>query len=120
MKMRSILISVLGVSAVALVGCTSADMRAMVNGGDAVATSNAHRQPTHPENIKVHSTSDIPKHYQVIGRVSAQNDNLVGIPRSQASILAELKKQAASLGATGIINLSNGMTQTTAEAIVRK
>ncbi|MBA2649405.1 MAG: hypothetical protein H0U75_07390 [Legionella sp.] len=118
MKIRLTLISAMALSALSLTGCSSADMNAMVSNGDAVSTTGKHLKPTRSEQIKVFSQADIPKHYQVIGRVSAENYTMVGMTISQASILAELKKQAASLGAVGIASISTGLTKTTAEAIV--
>jgi len=37
---------------------------------------------------------------------------------TQATIAEELKKQAASIGANGVINISSGSTQVTGDAIV--
>lgn len=121
MKVKTILINVVAASAIALAGCSTTDMNAMIGKGDAVSTSNHHLKATNPAQIKVYPTQkDLPKHARIMGRVTAQNYNLVGLSISQASILAELKKQAASLGANGITHISTGMAQTTADAVILK
>ncbi|OGT50658.1 MAG: hypothetical protein A3E84_00025 [Gammaproteobacteria bacterium RIFCSPHIGHO2_12_FULL_42_13] len=63
---------------------------------------------------------EIPKHYQVIGHISSDNYTIVGMTRSQESVIKELKKQAASIGANGVIKMDHGMTQTTAVAVLVK
>jgi hypothetical protein len=40
-------------------------------------------------------------------RVSAENYNLMGIEHTQEAIANELKKQAASIGANGVININS-------------
>ena len=37
---------------------------------------------------------------------------------SQKVLMSELKKQAASLGANGVAHIHQGLTQTTAEAVL--
>lgn len=108
-------------SAIVLTGCSTTDINATIGSGDAVATSSRHLKPINADLVKIyHSKSEIPKHHTVIGRVTAQNYNLVGMTISQQSIMSELKKQAASLGANGITRISSGLTQTTAVAILLK
>ncbi|QBS13544.1 hypothetical protein E4T54_11920 (plasmid) [Legionella geestiana] len=108
-------------STIALTGCSTTDMKAMVSNGDSVSTTKEHRKPVNQEQVKIyHSKADIPRHYKIIGRVTAQNHNFVGMTFSQESITSELKKQAALIGAQGITNITSGLSQTTAEAIVLK
>ena len=73
-------------------------------------------KPTNPGNIKAYDAR--PKNCQVVGRISADNYNVVGMEHSQETIMTELKKQASSIGANGIININSGLAQTTAEAVV--
>ncbi len=101
-------------------GCASSDVTEFVEGGNAMATTHTKLSPTSSSAVKVYDSSNKPHHYRVVGRISADNYNMVGIEHSQESVLEELQKQAASLGANGVINLSQGMAQTTAEAIVTK
>ncbi|EKD92084.1 MAG: hypothetical protein ACD_29C00199G0002 [uncultured bacterium] len=61
-----------------------------------------------------------PMHYQVIGSISADNYSLIGMEYSQDSLMRELKKQAASIGANGVMHIHQGLTQTTAEAVFIK
>ena len=121
MSKRLVLISAIAGAAIALTGCNTTDMTATIGNGNGVTTSKVHHQATSAEKVKVYySKSEIPKHYQVIGRVSAQNYNIVGMTISQDNIIAELKKQAAALGAKGIVHVTSGLAQTTAEAILLK
>lgn len=109
-------------SAIVLTGCNTTDIKAAMGNGDAVSTTaNQHRKPINPDQVKIyHSKSELPKHHTVIGRVSAANYNMIGMTISQESIMSELKKQAASIGANGIIHISTGLAQTTAEAVLLK
>ena len=104
-----------------LTGCSVADMRTIAGGGEAISTSSVKHVAINPNHVKIYySNINIPKHYQVLGHVSANNDNPIGIPHSQQTISDELKKQAASIGANGVINISNGMEQTGGDAILIK
>ncbi len=117
----NMLMSLIAVSALVLAGCSTTDVKAMVTQGSAVSAERIHLTATNPSRVKIYySNAGLPKHYKVIGRVSAENYNMVGIEHSQESIAELLKKQAASIGATGVINLSTGLTQTTGDAIIVK
>ncbi|WP_028389231.1 hypothetical protein [Legionella fairfieldensis] len=119
MRIGLMCVNLVVVSLIGLTGCSKADMNAMVGQGDVVTTSKQSFKPTQPATIKIYQ-NQLPKHSQVIGRVTAQNYNLVGMTNSQESIFLELKKRAASIGATGIAHISTGLAQTTADAIVTK
>lgn len=121
MKIRFMLMSAIAASAIVLTGCTTTDIKATLGSGDAVATSTRDLKPINVNLVKIyHSKSEMHKHHIVIGRVTAQNYNLVGMTISQQSILLELKKQAASLGANGITHITTSMAQTTADAVLLK
>jgi hypothetical protein len=121
MKIRFFLINAVVVSAVSLSGCSSTDMKVMLGSGDAVSTTSGHLKPTNPEKVKIyHSKSALPKNHKIIGRVTAANYNLLSLPNSQTFIMAELKKQAATIGANGITHIATGMAQTTADAVLVK
>ncbi len=109
------------VSAIVLAGCNTTDIKATMGNGDAVSTTNRHVKPISSEQVKIyHSKSELPKHHTIVGRVSASNYNMIGMTVSQESIMAELKKQAASMGANGITHITTGLAQTTAEAVLLK
>jgi len=114
--------NVVAVSAIALTGCNTTDIKATIGSGDAVSTAtNHHLKPIRSEQVKIyHSKSELPKHHTIVGRVSASNYNMIGMTISQESIMSELKKQAASMGANGITHISTGLAQTTAEAVLLK
>ena len=121
MKIRFILMNVVAASALVLTGCSTSDMNAAMGNSDAVVTSKHRLKPISVEQVKIyHSKSEIRKHHTVIGRVAAQNYNLVGMTISQETIMFELKKQAAKIGANGITHITTGFAQTTAEAILSK
>ncbi len=121
MTIRIPLINVVIASAIVLTGCSTTDLKATMGSGDAVVTSNHHLKPISTGQVKIyHSKSEMRQHHTVIGRVTAQNYNLVGMTISQESIMSELKKQAASMGANGITHITTGMAQTTADAVLLK
>lgn len=117
MKIRFILMNMVIVSSFTLTGCSTTDVNATLGDGNNVKTANQHFNAVNPEQVKIYYKSELPKHYTVVGRVAVQNYNIVGMTTSQESIMKELKKQAASMGANGIIHISTGLAQTTAEAI---
>lgn len=102
-----------------LSGCTVSDMQTLTSGGDAVSVTPEKHAAISENKVKVYySNNSLPKHYKMIGRVSASNDNMVGVPHSQESIADNLKKQAASIGANGVIHIQTGLEQTTGDAIL--
>lgn len=73
------------------------------------------------EFIHVHlypNQHSLPKNTQLLGKVTAQNHNLDGSKASKKAIVLELKRQAALLGANGLIHITPGTSQTTADAFV--
>lgn len=121
MKTRFILMSAIAAVAIGLTGCSTTDIKATMGSGDSVVTSNHHLKPISAEQVKVyHSKSEMRKRPIVIGRVTAQNYNMIGMTISQESIMTELKTRAAAMGANGITHISAGLAQTTAEAILLK
>jgi len=107
--------------AIALTGCSTSDVKGMFQNGSAVATtSTVHLAPADPSKVKIYFTPIKQRHYIVVGRVAADNFNMVAVQHSQSFILEELKKQAASLGANAVIDVASELTQTTGVAIVIK
>ncbi|OAI46005.1 hypothetical protein AYO45_01985 [Gammaproteobacteria bacterium SCGC AG-212-F23] len=104
---------------VALSGCSTADVKNLVSDGNAMSTTQIKSASTNPQNVKLfYAGNKNPKYYTVVGRVSAENYNIVGIEHAQSSVAEELKKQAASIGANGVINITQGLAQTTGDAIL--
>ncbi len=102
----------------ALGGCATSDMKELVSNGNAVSMTKTKLHPTNPSQVKIYDVK--PKHYQVVGRISADNYSMIGMEHSQKSVMSQLQKQAASVGGNGVININQGTTQTTAEAILVK
>jgi hypothetical protein len=120
-QMGKFLIGVVSVSVISLTGCAATDINTMVSQGNAVSATGNKLNPTNQNRVKIYyANAGLPKHYKVVGRVSAENYNMVGMEHSQASIAEELKKQAANIGANGVINVSTGLTQTTGDAIIAR
>lgn len=114
--LKNIAITLSFSSMLLLGGCATSDLKEMVSTGNATATSNEKLKPISPSKVVVYDES--PKHYKVVGRISSDNYSMVGMTRSQESVMKELRKQAASIGANGVIKIHQGMTQTTAVAVL--
>ncbi len=115
------LATALAMATLGLTGCASSDLNALVAQGDAVSSSNVKLAATDPSRVKIYYTNQgVPKNYKVIGRVTAEIYNMVGMEHSQTAIAEQMKKQAASLGANGVINVASSMAQTTGVAILAK
>lgn len=119
MRIKHIIITAALSSVVLLTGCETTDIQNIASQGSAVSTES--HKAINEESVKIYyGNQGLPKHYRVIGRVSAETYNLVGLEHTQSTIAQELKKQAASIGANGVINIATSMTQTTGDAIVVK
>ncbi|TAK79352.1 MAG: hypothetical protein EPO11_00130, partial [Gammaproteobacteria bacterium] len=102
MKLKLIASCAIISSTLLLAGC--ADMQAAIDNGSAVSTSDVQLEPTNPNKVKIYyGNQNIPKHAKIIGQVSADHHNVIAVPCSQTCIAKELKKQAASIGGTGVI-----------------
>ena len=105
-------------SLVLLSGCSVSDMKEAVGVGNATRTSNVKLKPIQASQVRIYNRK--PAHYKVVGIISADNYSLIGMEHSQKNVMSELKKQAASLGANGVLRIHSGLDQTTAEAILVK
>ena len=115
------LFGIIAVSSLILTACATSDMNAMMGQGSAVSNSSTPHHAISTNRVKIYyGNAGLPKHYRVIGRISAENYNMLGMEHSQSDIAAELKKQAASIGANGVINIASGLGQTTGDAILSK
>lgn len=103
----------------ALSACSTTDMQAMASGGSAIATSDVRYAATQLNHVKLYYGSErCQRHYKIIGRVSASNDNLIGIPHSAQTIDNKLKEEAASLGADAVIDITSNLEHTSGQAVV--
>lgn len=115
-QLGKLLVSHVAISVIALTGCAMSDVTNLTSQGSAV--SNVNQMNESQTGVKLYyGNSRLPKHYKVVGRVSAENYNMIGMEHDQACIAAELKKQALSIGANGVMNISSGLAQTTGDAI---
>lgn len=73
--------------------------------GSAIVTGSK-REPIDPQLVKLYLEE--PKKYEVIGIVKASSDSGWTTQQDTDYAIAELKKQAAKLGANGVILLSSG------------
>lgn len=62
--------------------------------------------------------ADIPKGGKIVGNVASLNKLPDGSKASPQAIMVELKKQAWLLGGNGIVNITPGIAQTTADVVV--
>jgi hypothetical protein len=115
------LCSLIVISSVTISGCSTADITNVVSNGNAMSTSSVKLRPTNPANVKLYYAGNtLPKHYKVVGRISAESYNIVGLEHTQEFIANELKKQAASVGANGVINITSNISQVTGDAVIIK
>lgn len=113
--LKTVILSTCISSFVLLSGCSVSDMKEAVGNGNATRTSSVKLKAVNPSEVKIYNRT--PAHYKVVGRVSADNYSLIGMEHSQKVLMSQLKKQAASLGANGVLHIHSGLEQTTAEAI---
>lgn len=117
--LKNILSGLLMFSLFLLAGCSTSDITNIAANGNAMSNSNVKLKPINQDKVKLYYAGNAtPKHYRVVGRVSAEIYNLVGLEHTQSSIADELKKQAASIGANAVIDISSGMAQVTGDAVV--
>jgi hypothetical protein len=91
----------LALAVVAIAGCAS---------GSAIITGNA-RAPVAPEQVKIYL--EPPAEFEVIGLVNASSDAGWTEQGSLDYAIKELKKQAAKIGANGVLIVSSGETTST-------
>jgi hypothetical protein len=121
MQFKKYVGGLVAVSLFILAGCSTTDMQNIVGSGNAMPTSNKHLTPKNANNVKLfYTNSGLPRHYSVVGRVSAENYNIVGIEHTQLTVADELRKQAALIGANGVMNINAGLSQTIGDAVLIK
>jgi hypothetical protein len=93
---RTLRLVILGIFALLITACAS---------GSAIVTGNV-RPATDPASVKLYLKE--PRRYDVIGLVNASSDSGWTEQGSQNYAIAELKKQAAKLGANGVLLTATG------------
>ncbi len=116
--LKNVLIGVCLSSILVLSGCATSDLKEMVSSGNATTIAAHKLKPINPSLVKIYEKT--PMRYKVIGSLSADNYSLIGMEHSQKTLMTKLKKEAASIGANGVIHIHQGLTQTTAEAVLMK
>jgi len=96
MKLNRSLLSAIAPVVIMLAACAS---------GSAIVTGKT-RPPITPEQVKIYL--DPPAAYEVIGLVNASSDSGWTEQGSLDYAMEELKKQAAKLGANGVLLMSSG------------
>ncbi len=107
------------VSCILLNGCAAAALNNLVGKGSATSTGTVKRAPINSDHVHLYYGKP-PAQYITVGRVSADTDRLSGLEYSQTSVVKELKKQAASIGANGVINIKNTVGEMTGDAVLVK
>jgi hypothetical protein len=121
MKVKHYLMEAMIASTILLSGCTGIDMQSTLSSGSATSTADTLYAPTRVENVKIYTSKmELPKHYRIIGHVSAENYKMALIQNSHLTIVNEIKKQAASIGGNGVINIITGLDYTMGDVIVAK
>ncbi|QQR75730.1 MAG: hypothetical protein IPJ17_09210 [Holophagales bacterium] len=100
-------------------GGSATNPSGMPVGSSPVASSTgADGRPHRPGEVTLYFTDRPAGHYRELGRVSAQKYNLVGISRKRGEIDADLKKEAAKLGANAVINITEDFAGVSGVAVV--
>lgn len=109
---------VIGSLMLSLSACSSVDVPNIMSNGSAVTTSSSNAKPTHSSDVSIYyGNQGLPNGYHIIGHISVDNYNLVGMENSQSAIANALKQQASSIGGKGVINIRTVMDKTTADVI---
>jgi len=120
MRIASILGCTSILSTFLLSSCATSDIQSVVGNGTAVSNDAIKRAPTDLNKVRLYfGNQDVPKHYRIIGHVSADNYTLIATSYSQESISKHLKEQAAAIGGTGVININTGLDRTTGDVIIK-
>lgn len=114
MKIKNALLIGLALNALYLSGCTSTENNEFTN--DLPLTDKQHARVN--EQVTVYKArAELPRNTVIIGKVSSQNTNPDGTKASKERILLELKRQAVKAGGNGIVRITPGIAQTTADAV---
>ena len=73
--------------------------------GSAIVTGNT-RPAIDPSEVKIYLNS--PSQYEIIGLIEASSDVEISSQAAQDRVIAELKKQAAKIGANGVLLTDSG------------
>lgn len=110
--MNKLVVGTMVAAAVLLTGCNTTGITKQ----NAAAIGAVDTQFSH---ITVYQNrADLPKHTKILGKVTAQNTHMDGTKASSQAIMTELKRQAVLMGGTGIVHVTPGTAQTTADAVI--
>jgi uncharacterized protein YbjQ (UPF0145 family) len=93
-----------------LAGCNGSGIQP--HNADTVVTAETYNKVT------VYTPRLTPPKTKLVGTVIAQNKFANGMKATPEEIMTELKRQAFALGANGLIHVTPGAAQTTADAVV--
>jgi hypothetical protein len=102
-----------------LTGCnqTNGQFQSFNAFGGSATPSVAQYHAINPKQVVLYFGDSKPARYRSIGFVGAERENIIGFPRTPAQSNTELRIQAASIGANGVIDIFMGETETTGKAI---
>ena len=121
MKLKHVVSGLIALSVIGLAGCSTTDLQNIASNGNAMSTTGTKLLQANPNKVKLfYSAQGLPRNYTMVGRVSAEVYNVVGLEHTQSTIAEELKKQAASIGANGVMNINSGLMQVTGDAVLIK
>lgn len=105
----------------ALSACAPTDVTNTFLGSSASSIDGQARKPVNEAQVKLHyGQHEAHTNQKVIGHVKVDNNNIIGLEHNQHFIDDELKKQAATIGGQGVINIQTNMQTTTGDVIVKK
>lgn len=105
----------------ALSACAPTDVSNTFLGSSASSMDGQARKPVNTDQVKLHyGQHEAHTNQKVIGHVKVDNNNIIGLEHNQHFIDDELKKQAASIGGQGVINIQTNTQTTTGDVIVKK
>ena len=118
MKVNLLFVSAILSSAIFFSGCAASDFQAAIGNGSAVSTASLVLPKTNPNKVRLYfGNQGMSHHHKIIGHITASNYSIIGTPYSQSSIAVELKKQAASIGGTGVININTQIDRTVGDVV---
>lgn len=111
----------ISIVSISLSACAPTDVTNTFLGSSASTIEGQARKPVNIKQVTLHYGQNTPsKNQRVIGHIKVDNNNIIGLEHNQHFIDEELKKQAASIGGLGVINIQTNMQSTTGDVIVRK
>lgn len=89
-----------------------------VSGGSVSNTTSKTYAPTNPTDVAIYYGDTLPhRHYVIIGRVSANADDMLGLDKSEQSIRTVLQQKAASIGGEAVIHVQEAIDTQSGDVI---